>query len=212
MLAAMEQLWREEPQWKAYCEALQTASELSVIVWVAWQMGLWIARAIVQEQVRERATQPPEWSSCPKCGRRLNSKGFEQRRIQTLVGWVSWRRRIGRCPGGCHGVQEAPFDRVLDIHPYQQTSKEVIRLGCLLCVFLPYELSAWLLGQFNGLHFQSDTLWRWVQQAGKQAMEQLEEQLEELAAGQLPEAEQLKGAVAQMSLAIAAFSCSASGN
>ncbi len=200
----MEQLWPEEPQWKAYCEALQTASELSAIVWIAWQMGLWLAQAIVQEQVRERATQPQEWPSCPKCGRRLTSKGFEPRRIQTLVGWVSWRRRIGRCPEGCPGVQQAPFDRVLGIHPYQQTSKEVIRLGCLLCVFLPYELSAWMLEQFSGLHFQSDTLWRWVQQAGKQAMKQLEAQLAQLAAGQLPEVEQLEAAVAQMSLAIGA--------
>ena len=89
MLVALERLYLDEPQWQEYCEALQAASELTAIVWVAWQMGLWVARAIVQEQLRERAKLPVPWPSCPKCGCRLHSQGFEPRSIQTLVGRVT---------------------------------------------------------------------------------------------------------------------------
>ncbi|MBD2096380.1 hypothetical protein H6F90_14660 [Trichocoleus sp. FACHB-591] len=62
----------------------------------------------------------------------------------TLVGWVEWKRRVGRCPHYCSGSQQAPFDQELGIEPYQQTSMELMRLGCLLAVLLPFELATGL--------------------------------------------------------------------
>jgi len=39
----------------------------------------------------------------------------------------------------CFGSQSTPLDEIFGICPYQQTSAELMRLGCLLAVFLPFE-------------------------------------------------------------------------
>jgi len=39
----------------------------------------------------------------------------------------------------------------LGIQAYQQTSTELTRLGCLLAVFLPFELASRLLQQLSGI-------------------------------------------------------------
>jgi hypothetical protein len=202
MLALIEQLWPEDEIWRQYCQDLNQATALVSIVWVAWRMGLWIARALVEDHLNVRAQVPSPWSACRHCGRQLHSKGFEHRQMLTLVGWVKWRRRVGCCPNGCQGSRTIPFDQVLEIGAYQQTSDEVRRFGCLLCVFLPFELSSWLLRQFTGLQFESDTLWSWVQTYGQQAMTDLSQQLARLSAGEAPEAETLEAKIAQMTLAI----------
>lgn len=105
-------------------------------------MGLWLAKAILQQQLAERAQVPTQWTKCSVCGTQLRSKGFVKRRMLTLVGWVEWKRRVGRCPRHCFGSQRTPFDAVLGIQAYQQTSTELMRLGCLLTVFLPFNLAA----------------------------------------------------------------------
>ncbi len=97
------------------------------------------------------------------CGRRLVSKGFVKRQMLTLVGTVEWKRRVGRCPQKCSGSQQIPFDVTLGIQSYQQTSTELIRLGCLLAIFLPFDLSAQLLRQLTGITISDATIWNWVQ-------------------------------------------------
>ena len=99
------------------------------------------------------------------------------RRLLTLVGWVEWKRRVGRCPQRCAGSHDIPFDRTLGIHAYQQTSVELMRLACLLAVFLPFELAVKLLHQLCGISISDDTLWQWVQTLGGQAMQQLDTEL-----------------------------------
>jgi len=42
-------------------------------------------------------------------------------------------------PDGCKETQIAPLDQVLEIEPCQQTSWELVQMGCLLTVFLPFE-------------------------------------------------------------------------
>lgn len=61
-----------------------------------------------------------------------------------------------------------------------QTSTELVRLGCLLAVFLPFELAAVMVQQLCGIAVSEDTIWNWVQATGKQAVEQLEMQLQQL--------------------------------
>ncbi len=109
------------------------------------------------------AQLPQQWGNCHQCGSRLESKGFVSRRMLTLVGWGEWRRRVGRCPNRCAGSHDAPFDKVLGIVPYQQTCIELVRLGCLLAVFLPFELAVQLLSQLCGIGLSDDTVWQWVQ-------------------------------------------------
>jgi len=204
MLSSIEQLLPEEPEWQQLCKTLQTTVTLSALVLTAWQMGLWLARVIVEQQLSERAQALTEWSCCPACGTKLVSKGFVKRRILTLVGFVEWKRRIGRCPRHCPKSQQVPLDTILSIRAYQQTSTELVRLGCLLAVFLPFELAAWMLRQLCGIRVSEDTIWNWVQVAGKQAVEQLKVQLQQLEDGQFPSLESLDATLAVMPLVIAA--------
>ncbi len=122
----------------------------------------------------------------------------------TLVGQVEWKRRIGRCPHRCLGSEQTPFDEVLGIQAYQQTSTELIRLGCLLTVFLPFDLTSHLLQQLTGAVVSDATIWQWVQVAGKQAMAQLNLELQSLASGQHPLIESLPSQLKAMPLLIAA--------
>lgn len=169
---------------------MRVAVTLSAIVLAARQMGLWIARAIVEQQLNQRARMPTQWMNCSVCGTQLCSKGFVKHQILTLVGWVKWKRRIGRCPCRCRGSHQAPFDRILRIQAHQQTSTELIRLGCLLAVFLPFELAAWLLEQLTGIAVSRDTIWRWVQAAGQKTLGQLQQELNDF--HDLPERKLLK--------------------
>ncbi len=204
ILQPLEQLVPNNPEWRELCLAHKNAVTLTALVLTAWQMGLWLARAMVCQKLDERAQAPTQWSCCTNCGTRLMSKGFVKRRILTLVGVVEWKRRVGRCPHHCRGSQKAPFDEILGIRAYQQTSTELMRLGCLLAVFLPFNLAAWMLQQLSGIAISDDTIWQWVQVTGQQAMEQLKELLQHQSDEQLPKLESLDVMLEEMPLIIAA--------
>lgn len=97
----IEQICSQDPIWQQLCQKLKATVSLPALVLIAWQMGLFIARAIVEQQLVERAQVQEQWSCCPVCRTRLVSKGFVKRKILTLVGWVEWKRRVGRCPRHC---------------------------------------------------------------------------------------------------------------
>jgi hypothetical protein len=178
MLPAIEELIPNHPDWQRLCQQLQQSSTLSAIVLSAWQMGLWFAQTLVTQHLQERPQQPTVWGVCPACQTRLVSKGFVPREILTLVGMVHWNRRVGRCPHRCQGSHRIPFDQALGIEPYQQTSRELVRLACLLSVFLPFELSAQILRQLCGIQVCPQAIWLWVQLMGHRQIVQQQEQLE----------------------------------
>ena len=122
------------------------------------------------------------------------------RQIQTLVGLVQFQRRVGRCRNGCQGVLIAPLDQELGLKSYQQTSQEVVQLGCLLAVFVPFETATVLLQRLTGIQLSATSIWNWVQSAGQKAMEQLEQELELLASGIEPAPETLSPQLKQMPL------------
>ena len=204
MLSLSKHLHLDEALWEQQQERLKAATTLVSLVLAAWQLGMWVAKVVVEQELAQRAHAPTHWQPCSVCGHRLRSKGFEWRRIQTLVGEVHWQRRVGRCPNHCAGQRQVPLDSALGIAPYQQTSTEVQRLGCLLCVFLPFNLAACLLEQLSGVRRSDDSLWNWGQAKGKQAMAELKEQMEAFEAGQLPQAEALTKQLQQLDLAIGA--------
>lgn len=107
MQLSVEQLLLDDEHWQQLCKRLQTASSLSAIVLTGRQMGLWIARAIVEQQLHERAIASTGCSTCLTCSARLVSKGFVKRQMLTLVGQVEWKRRVERCPHRCLGGQLA---------------------------------------------------------------------------------------------------------
>lgn len=95
MQCSIEQLLPNDPNWQQLCEKLKTATPLTTLVLIAWQMGLWLAKTIVEQKLMERAQAPTQWTHCTICGSQLVSKGFIKRRILTLVGQVEWKRRVG---------------------------------------------------------------------------------------------------------------------
>jgi len=204
MQSSFEQLLLERPDWQQLYKKLKAMTTLSSLVLTAWQMGLWFAKAIVEQQLAERAQVPTEWSYCSVCGTQLVSKGFAKRQILTLVGEVEWKRRIGRCPRRCPGSQQTPFDATLNIDAYQQTSTEVMRLGCLLAVFLPFELAVSILQQLTGITVSKDAIWNWVQLFGQQAKTDLETQLQDFSNGESVSPEALNPTLEAMPLLIAA--------
>lgn len=97
-----------------------------------------------------------------------------------------------------------PFDSVLGISPHQKSSDELMRLGCLFSLFVPYELAAWLLGQFSGLTVSASSLWNWVERYGTQALAEVSEQLAHLQSDQPIEPESLSAALSALPLVVAA--------
>jgi len=97
-----------------------------------------------------------------------------------------------------------PLDIALGIVPHQKSSDELVRLGCLFSLFVPYELAAWLLGQFSGLNLSASSLWNWVETQGTAALAELSEQLGQQAAGDPVAPESLTAALAALPLVVAA--------
>lgn len=204
IIASIEQIYPDQQEWLEKCNLLTRAATLPAMVWIAMQMGLWLARGILETELKRRASLMAEWGKCQQCSSKIQSKGWRERQMETLIGKIHWQRRIGRCPKGCHGSLSVPLDEALGIAPHQGSSEELMRLGCLLSLLMPYELASWLLGQWSGLSVSSTTLWNWVQTKGKQGQADLEAQLKAQADGQIVEPEQLSEMLSALPLAIAA--------
>ncbi|NES01223.1 MAG: ISKra4 family transposase, partial [Symploca sp. SIO1B1] len=88
--------------------------------------------------------------------------------------------------------------------PHQRTGDGLKRLGCLVSVFLPYEMASCLLAQWSGIKVSDSSLWNWVQEVGARAVVQLEASVNAYTeTGEvMPEA--LAETVAQMRLVIGA--------
>ncbi len=188
------------------------SQSLVAMVWTAWALGLANclqqrfapAHRFLEQELAARASLPTQWPKCPKCHCRLRSKGMLPRQIKTLVGQVHFSRRVGRCRNGCKGVLVAPLDQVLGLDSYQQTSQEVVKLGSLLAIFVPFDTATVLLKQLTGVSINATTVWNWVQSLGIKAMEQLEQELALLNSGIEPLEEKRAPELEQMPLIIGA--------
>jgi hypothetical protein len=96
------------------------------------------------------------------------------------------------------------LDEAIGIAPHQASSDELMRLGCLLSLVMPYDLAGWMLGQWNGLSVSASTLWNWVQAKGKQAEAELNAQLQQQTAGSACQVEVLDESLSALPLAISA--------
>lgn len=193
-----------DPSLQKLVAAIEQAPSLALMLLAAWELARQLAVLLVQEILTQRAQQPTEWPTCPQCGSRLRSKGFLPRQLTTLLGVVRWERRVGRCPKGCKIGQVAPLDETLGLTPHQQTSVELKQVGCALAVFVPFETAVALLKRLSALSLSPSTLWHWVQEAGQSAMQRLQQELEQLTAGQPPAAEPLDEKTAAQPLLIGA--------
>ena len=105
------------------------------------------------------------------------------RQLRTIIGLIRWRRRVGRCPKGCRVGQIAPLDDELGLKPNQRVCDGLKRLGCMLAVFVPFNIAAIILYAMTGESFSGSTIWEWVQEAGKGVKADLEQKLAEMRAG-----------------------------
>ena len=193
-----------DPFLQELIEAIENASTLTLLILSAWRLARVLAVRIVEEVLTERGQRPTQWPDCPKCGKRLHSKGFVRRQITSVIGIIRWKRRVGRCPHGCRIGQVAPLDNALGLLPHQRTSVELQQLGCLLAIFVPFDTVTVLLSCLISVQVSSAAVWNWVQNAGQKAMGLLNDQLMELASGQLPQMESLDEAIGVLPLLIGA--------
>ncbi|MBI3987994.1 MAG: ISKra4 family transposase [candidate division NC10 bacterium] len=184
--------------------AVENAPSLALMVLAAWRLARTLAVRVVEEVLAERAQQPTEWLTCPECGTRLQSKGFVWRHLMTLLGPISWQRRVGRCPHRCPIGCVAPLDDALGLRPHQRTSIELKQVACALAVFVPFETTAALLSRLHTLQVSPGAVWHWVQEAGQRAMDWLQGELDQLEAGQSPAEEPLDAQTAAQPLVIGA--------
>lgn len=191
-----------EPSLQELIEAIENASTLPLLILSAWRLARVLAVKIVEEALIERGQRPTQWPDCPKCGKRLHSKGFVSRQITSVIGIIRWKRRVGRCPHGCAIGQIAPLDDALGLHAHQRTGFELQHLGCLLATFVPFETVTLLLNCLISICVSPAAVWGWVQDAGQKAMDLLNEQLAELDAGQRPQMESLDEAISLLPLLI----------
>lgn len=183
-------------------KAIETAITFNEKVIAAMKFCAFVFISALEHVLRAEAKAPTEWPLCPKCGKKLQSKGFAPRQIMTPFGVIHWERRTGRCPNGCQIGQIAPYDGTLQIEPYQATCLTVKQLVCSLAVFLPFETAAFLLHNYFGLAVSASSIWNWVQNAGSKAMAQLNQELQQLQEGQKPLPELLLEEVQRMILLI----------
>ena len=189
-----------EPSFQDLIEAIETSSTLMLLIMSAWHLARALAVRLVEEVLTERSQIPTQWPDCPKCGRRLHSKGFVRRQINSLIGIIHWKRRVGRCPYGCEIGQIAPLDNAFGLLAHQRTSIELQRLGCLLAIFVPFETVSILLNCLTTVQVSCVSVWHWVQDAGQKAMDRLNRELSDLASGQLPQPESLEEAISILPL------------
>ena len=199
-----DSILQNDPSLQEWVDAIKNAPSLALIILAAWQLARRLAVRLVEEELAARAQPSTEWPPCPKCGARLESKGPVWRQLMTLLGPVRWQRRVGRCPKRCHIEQGVPLDEALGVQPHQRTSIELKQVACALAVFVPFETAAALLNRLHALPVSPGAVWHWVQEAGQQAMDWLQGELDKLAAGQAPAEESLDATTAALPLIIGA--------
>jgi hypothetical protein len=204
LLCLHDSIRDDDPDVQRLLRAVEDAPVLTALMLAAWQVARTLTVHLVAAVLAERARHPTLWPRCPQCGAGLRSKGFAKRQIPSLFGPIQWRRRVGRCPHGCETPQVAPWDEALGVQPHQRTSGERQSLGCALAVFVPFAPAARLLGWYRGGTVSPQAVWGWVQAAGQQVMETLQEHLHALAHGDLPTPEALAADLAAAPLVLGA--------
>jgi hypothetical protein len=185
-------------------DEIEEATTLSLLIVAAWQLARVLAVRLVEDTLAQRVQVKTEWETCQKCGKRLQSKGFKPRQIKSIIGEIKWERRLGRCSNKCAIGQVAPLDKELGLASNQKSDTGLQQVACLVAIFVPFETAAMLLKQLTGTEVSGQAIWEWVQSVGQRMMNNLEAELEGLAAGELPETEVISAKLAAQTLLMGA--------
>jgi len=196
MSCLIDILRETSPEWQTQFDELENAPTLALLIMAAWQLDRVLAVRLVEEILTKRAQVKTEWELCPKCGKRLQSKGFKPRRIKSIIGEIKWERRLGRCVNKCVIGQVSPFDKELGLASNQKSDSGLQRVACLVAIFVPFESAAMLMKQLTGSEVSGQAIWEWVQSVGQRMKKSLEAELESLVVGDLPEVEAMSAEIA----------------
>ena len=202
MIAQIERNLRLDCHFQELCSKVNNAVTLKAIIVSSFLLARYLTVMIVEKTLADRAQIVGKRPICPKCGASLDSKGLVGRKVESIIGPIQWKRRVWRCPKGCKIGQVAPLDDELGLMPNQRTSNELKQAACVLAVFVPFAIAASLLKTLTGVEVSPESIWNWVQCAGKQAMAKLECELQALKEGQAPDAEEIESKVALLPLLI----------
>ncbi len=199
----MEALLHAHPQYDerlhALWDSVQQAVLLRTLILSAVKFAFALGIVLVEDILNHRGKASGERPSCSACGKPLESKGLVERRMKTLLGTLTWKRRVWRCGYGCQIGLVAPLDTALGIQPNQRTSFEVQQAACVLAVFVPFGIASLLLKSVAGVEVHSTSIWEWVQAAGHDAMQRLEQELARLEEA-CPSADVMHDVIAQLPL------------
>lgn len=168
-------------------DKLRNSNKIAIMVIVGLQLARLLAVKFVEQELARRASEPTQWQNCCECGARPISKGQKPRQLDTIIGRLKWSRRVGRCPNKCRIGQLAPLDQELGILPNQRTCQNLKQAACSLAVFVSYETAAVLLSILTGITVSSTSIWNWVQVAGELATQDIQQKIDALSEGTLPE-------------------------
>ena len=183
---------------------IETVISLSALVLAGWQFARRFTVLLIEETLDKRARRPTDWTNCPICDKKLQIKEFAKRQITTFIGVIRFSRRVGRCPNRCRIGQIAPPDTELQLTPRQRSCSQFKRVACLLAVFVPFETAQTLLNQLMGIEVYKDTIWQWVADAGQNAMDRLNDQLDSLTRGVPVAVESIDASIEPLPLLIGA--------
>lgn len=204
MSCLIDTIGETEPEWQMMLDELANATTLSLLIVSAWQLARVLAVRLVEEALTKRGQAKTEWEACPKCAKRLQSKGFKPRQIKSIIGEIRWERRLGGCPNQCAIGQVAPLDKELGLASNQKSDTGLQQVACLVAIFVPYETAAMLLKQLTGIEVSGQAIWEWVQSVGQRMMKSLEAELTALNGGELPETEAMRVELAAQPLLMGA--------
>lgn len=91
---------------------------------------------------------------CPLCGKLLKARGPHSRRVETLIGKVSFERCYFYCVCCKQGFY--PLDQVLDLTS-RQHQKDVEKAACRLAAEMPYQTASELFHELTGLCLSDHT-------------------------------------------------------
>ena len=152
-------------------EAVEQAATIGSLVPAAIGLGRDLARLVAEDTLSQRAAETRPWGCCPECGKSRQSKVGRPRQLTTSIGVLKWSRAVGRCPAGCRIGQIAPLDDDLGLESGQRSSCELISLGCLLAVNVPFATTGQILERAVGGKLAASTIWSWVRGVGARALQ-----------------------------------------
>ena len=88
ILASIEGICSQHSEWSEQWAQFKQAKSLPAMVGAVLQIGLLLARMLLEEELNQRAQAVQVWPLCAQCGRRYRSKGFRARQMTTLIGVV----------------------------------------------------------------------------------------------------------------------------